>query len=90
MFCSPQLCSDPAHFLRSIWKQLSVSAVLRLESLCALTTQVVTSLKERTACLSYVFPMVPSHLDPDLQHVMGTGILGLEQIQELATNTLKP
>lgn len=44
----------------------SVSSVLLLESLCVLTTQAIPSLKEWTACLSSLLPMVPSHLDPDL------------------------
>lgn len=67
----------------------SVSSVLLVESLFACTIQAVPSLKEMTACLSSVFPMVPSHIGPDLQHVIGPRVLGLEQIQELATNTLK-
>lgn len=71
MLCSLQLCTNPAHFLRITWKQLPLS-VLLVESLCVCVTQAIPSLEEKTACLSSVIPMVPSHLDPDLQHVMGT------------------
>lgn len=61
----------------------SVSSVLLVESLCAHPIEAVPPLKERIACLSPVLPMVPSHLGPDLQCVVGTGVLGLEQIQEI-------